>query len=269
MLRVSGLGRKQNLADPAAWRQAMDTAAKTITRTEIEDLVAATVVKIQAEADQGRSIGYGWSGGKDSQALRYVMEQAIGRPRCVLGMSSGLEWPAMLTWLTDHMPQACDVIALPLDLPWLAKNPKMLFPQGANGPKWFTLVQHKAQREFYRAHQLDLLALGRRRVDGNFCGRKGRDRYTNTQGITRWSPIADWTHEQVFALIAHMDLPLPPCYDWPRGFQVGTGAWPARQWTRDVDHGFEECWQIDPSVVRRASVVLPAALQWLGKRGLV
>lgn len=264
---MTSLGRKQNLSDAATWDQAITHAVRTVTRTRVEDLVATAVDLIRAEANAGHRIGYGWSGGKDSQGLRYVMEQAIGNPPCVLGMTSGLEWPAMLTWLTDHMPAACEVIALPLDLPWLARNPVMLFPQGVHGPRWFTLVQHKAQLQFYRHNDLDLLALGRRRKDGNFIGPPGTDRYTNRAGVTRWSPIADWTHEELFALIHHMNLPMPPCYSWPRGYQVGTGAWPARQWTRDHDHGWEECWQIDPSVVRTAATILSEAADWLARTG--
>ncbi|MCZ7478811.1 hypothetical protein [Micromonospora sp. WMMC273] len=260
------LGRKQALADNQVWTDAMHRAAELVTDTELDDLIGRAVEGIRAEQAAGRVIGYGWSGGKDSQALRYVMD-AAGVSDCVLGITAGLEWPAMLRWLTDHMPPACDVIAAPLDLHWLAAHPHMLFPQGADGSKWFGLVQHKAQRDFYVRRQLDLLALGRRRKDGNYIGPKGADRYTNRAGITRWSPIADWTHEQMFALLVRREVPLPPCYGWPRGWQIGTGAWPARQWTTSPDHGWSECWQIDPDVVRHAATVLPQAADWLTRTG--
>lgn len=112
-----------------------------------------------------------------------------------------------------------------------------------------------------------MLLLGRRRIDGNFCGPRGDNLYTNQRNITRYSPLADWPHEAVFALIKRHNIPLPPCYGWPRGYQVGTGSWPARQWTRSVDHGFEEVWSIDPQVVRDAAQVLPQAAQWLTRTG--
>lgn len=260
------LGRKQGISDQRRWREAAARAAETVPAPRLDELVERTVDRILAETNAGRHVAYAWSGGKDSQVLRYVMERA-GVHRCVIGMTSGLEWPAMLAWITEHMPPGCDVIAVDLDLPWLAKHPEMLFPQGRYGPAWFRLVQHRAQRQFVRAHGVELLALGRRRADGNYTGPAGADRYTDRHGVTRFSPLADWTHEEVFALIARERLPLPPCYDWPRGFQVGTGPWPARQWTRDWDHGFEECWQIDPDVIRQAARELPPAAEWMSRTG--
>jgi hypothetical protein len=143
----------------------------------------------------------------------------------------------------------------------------MLFPQGADGSRWFSIVQHRAQREYFRDRGLDVLMLGRRHADGNYIGPAGADRYTNARGVTLWSPLAAWTHEHALALIARENLPLPPCYGWPRGYQVGTGAWPARQWTSSLDEGFTECWQIDPDVIRGAAAHLPAAAQWLDRSG--
>lgn len=263
---MSALGRKQDIADNAAWRQAIAGARQAVSDSELDQLIGRTVTAVHDEIHAGRRIAYGWSGGKDSQALRWIMEQA-GISECVLAMSAGLEWPAMLQWLTDHMPASCEVIAEPLDLHWLAGRPHMLFPQGAYGSRWFALIQHRAQRAYFLRERLDLLALGRRRKDGNYTGKDGADRYTSAQGITRWSPLADWTHEQTFALIDREKLPLPPCYSWPRGYQVGTGPWPARQWTTSADHGFEECWQIDPDVIRHAATILPQAAEWMNRTG--
>lgn len=263
---MAALGRKQAIPDADAWRQAAVAARDSITDTELDELIDKTVTAVRAELKAGHRVAYGWSGGKDSQALRWIMEQA-GAHECVLAMTAGLEWPAMLRWLSDQMPHGCEVRTVPLDLQWLARNPRMLFPQGGDGPRWFTLVQHKVQAAYFRDQQLDLLALGRRRKDGNYTGPPGADRYTNKAGITRWSPLADWTHEQVFALIDRENIPLPPCYDWPRGFQVGTGPWPARQWTTSASHGFSECWEIDPTVVRQAAEIIPSARNWLLQTG--
>jgi 3'-phosphoadenosine 5'-phosphosulfate sulfotransferase (PAPS reductase)/FAD synthetase len=258
---VTKLGRKQNIADQHAWQLALQQARQHVPDSELDALISRTVDEIRGEAKRCR-VAFAWSGGKDSQALAWLMNQA-GIDSCVLGMSIGLEWPAMLAWLTDNMPLACEVIALPLDLTWLRKHPHLLFPQGKDGPQWFSLVQHKAQDRYVTQESVDVLALGRRRADGNYTGPKGEDRYTSARGITRWSPIAAWTHEQVFALISREKLAMPPCYGWPRGFQVGTGPWPARQWTTSADHGFEECWQIDADVIRRAAAVLPQAADWM------
>lgn len=259
------LGRKQAIGDQGIWQTAIEQAVTDWPWRRLEPMFDRTVRYVQESTHQ-RKVAYAWSGGKDSVALRAVME-AAGIEDCVLGMTTGLEWPAMLAWLTDHMPPACDVIAQPLDLGWLVDHPQMLFPQGRHGPAWFKAVQHKSQAQYVKRHGIDLLALGRRRKDGNYVGPPGEDRYTDRHGITRWSPLAGWTHEHVFALIGHQGLALPPCYDWPRGYQVGTGPWPARQWTRDLDHGWAECWEIDPKVVITAAQRLTSASVWLEKTG--
>jgi len=264
---VAALGRKQTIADPTPWREAIAQARTLVPDHELDRLISQTLDAIAAERAAGARIGYAWSGGKDSQVMRWLMEQA-GIKDAVLGMTVGLEWPAMLRWLTDHLPAGCDVHAEPLDLAWLAAHPAMLFPQGANGTRWFALVQHRAQRRYSRSNGLDLLALGRRRKDGNYVGAAGADRYTDSHGVTRWSPIAGWSHEQVFALLGREAIPLPPCYDWPRGYQVGTGPWPARQWTTSHDHGFAECWAIDAAHIRAVAADFAPAAAWMDRAGV-
>jgi len=261
---MSPLQRKQNLADPAIWTAARARARSLWPDTELDKLINTTLADIHATTT-GRRAAYAWSGGKDSVALAWLAEQA-GITDSVLGISN-LEFPEFLTWVTDHMPAGLTVLNLGLDLAWLRAHPAMLFPHGAHGPRWFTLINHKAQHNYYRHQSLDVLLLGRRRLDGNYTGPTGSICYTNTHGITRYSPLAHWTHEAVFALIEREHLPMAPCYDWPRGYQVGTGAWPARQWTTDTDHGFTEVWQIDPDIIRTAASELPAAADWLTRTG--
>ncbi|MGW7505901.1 phosphoadenosine phosphosulfate reductase domain-containing protein [Streptomyces albidoflavus] len=259
-----GLSRKQALSDSTTWLAARKTARQTWPDEALDLLIDRTVTAIRATT-AGRRAAYAWSGGKDSIALDWLCRQA-GIEECVLGISN-LEFPAFLTWVTDNMPPGLTVINTGLSLAWLADRPHMLFPQGVNGSKWFPLINHKAQASYFTQHNLDVLLLGRRHADGNYTGPKGTNLYTNAKGITRYSPISHWSHEAVFALIDREQLPMPPCYDWPRGYQVGTGAWPARQWTRDHDHGFEEVWQIDPDVVRHAAPELPPAADWLARTG--
>ena len=82
------LGRKQAISDPATWQAAIDAARAAVPANELDALVDRTVASIQAEMKAGRRVAYGWSGGKDSQVLRWVMELA-GAPECVLAMTSG------------------------------------------------------------------------------------------------------------------------------------------------------------------------------------
>lgn len=247
------LPRKQSNPDQASWWQALDRIRDAIPKADIDRLVEATAEQVRHTIDRhgwGR-VAYGWSGGKDSQALRYVTELA-GVTECVLVISQ-LEVPEFLAWSTDHMPDGLEVITTSQDLDWLAAHQSThLFPEGRHGADWFRRVQHTGQREYQKRHGWDALLLGRRAGDGNFT--RGADEHgqhiTVSRGGVRYLPIFDWTHEQTFAAISwYEDLDLAPCYSWPRGFQVGTGPWPARQWTGGVDAGWDEIWQIDRQLV--------------------
>ncbi len=254
--------RKQQSAQED-WTGALASAYASPDRERAGALVEQAAARIRARLPLlGRRAAYGWSGGKDSQVLRVVAELA-GVTDCVLVISE-LEYPSFLAWATDHMPWGLTVEARPLDLPWLAQHPEMLFPQtAAMAGRWFSSVQHAGQRLYCRREQVDVLLLGRRRADGNFVGRNGADCYRDRDGFVRYSPLADWSHEDVLCVLGAHAIPLPPCYSWPRGFRVGTGAWAARQWCRDEMDGWAEVHAIDPSVVRHAASLLPGARAFL------
>ena len=256
------VGAKQG-GDNARWQYVWEHIKDIYPQERAAVLVEQAVGEVRRTVG-GSSAGYGWSGGKDSQALRLVMERA-GIGRCVLGMSYGLEYPAFLRWATDHMPAELDVIANEeLTLPWLAEHTDMLFPQdSATAAKWFKLIQHRAQDEFCRRYDLDMLVVGRRLADRNHVGDAKTGVYTNGRGITYYSPLRHWTHEDVLAVCAWYDLPLPPCYGWPNGWVVGTGCWPARQWTDSIANGWAEVYQIDPKIVVQAAQLIPSAREWM------
>lgn len=250
---LAPLGRKQ-ASDHAHWQAVARQIVHDYPRPLYLEILGTTLTQIRATiARHGwKRLAFGWSGGKDSVALEFVM-RAAGISECVLVISR-LEYRAFLEWVTDHMPRRLTVVQTGQDLRWLAAHPEMLFPKdAATAGKWFKLVQHTGQDRYYREERLDCLILGRRRADGNHVGPAGRDVYTNAAGITRWSPLAHWTHEQLLACIHYEGLPLPPTYDWPRGYQVGTGPWPARQFAASPDAAWDEVWQIDPSVVEDAA----------------
>jgi 3'-phosphoadenosine 5'-phosphosulfate sulfotransferase (PAPS reductase)/FAD synthetase len=251
--------RKQSLEheDFAAIR----SGARGISRAAVDAKVERAVGEVRAFC-RGKNAAFAWSGGKDSIALAAVCDLA-GVPDCVLGITD-LEYPAFLAWVTAHMPDRLEVINTGLDLDWLAANPGMLFPHNASvAAQWFARVQHTAQRQYYRRNQLDVILVGRRRADGNFVGRDGENWYS-ADGVLRYSPLADWSHAEVFAVIDRFGLAMPPFYDWPRGYRCGTHPWAARQWCRNVAHGWHEVHTIDPTIVRQAAERLPSAAEYLG-----
>ena len=139
----------------------------------------------------------------------------------------------------------------------------ILFPQDSKtAAQWFHIVQHRGQARYYKDHELDVLLLGRRRADGNYVG-KGENIYTNGQGVTRYSPLSEWSHEQVLAFIHYYNVALPPIYEWKNGYLCGTHPWAARQWTGSIENGWKEVYEIDRSVVKEAAEHIPSAKVFL------
>lgn len=256
------VGPKQG-GDNSRWQSVWENIRTLYPQEKAQALVEQTAAEVQ-ETVAGRAAGWGWSGGKDSQALAVVME-AAGVRRCVLGMTGGLEYPAFLRWATDHMPPDLDVIDNDaLTLGWLAEHQEMLFPQDSKtAARWFKLIQHRAQAIFFARYDLDLLILGRRLADRNHVGDARTGVYTNREGVTRYSPIRHWTHEDVLAVCSWYETPLPPCYGWPNGWVVGSGCWPARQWTGSTANGWAEIYSIDPFIVGEAAQCIDSARHFL------
>lgn len=254
------LGRKQHIKN-SEWLGVLKDIERICSRAEIDRLAANAVSEIR-ERCQGKQAAYSWSGGKDSLVLGDLCEQA-GVKQCFIVICD-LEYPAFLQWVTDHMPNELEVINTGQNLTWLAQHQDMLFPQdAATAAKWFHIVQHTGQARYYKEHHLDLILLGRRKADGNFVGRGGQHIYTNAQGVTRYSPLSDWTHEQILAYIHYHQLALPPFYGWKNGYYCGTHPWAARQWTGNIQNGWSEVYDIDKSIVEQAAGFIPSAKVFL------
>lgn len=255
------IGKKQT-SDNDSFVRAWQAIEELVSADEAAALVERTVARIRRET-AGKRVGYAWSGGKDSIALQYVCEQA-GIKDCVLGIARELEYPAFLAWVMGHGPAGLRIWDnASLTMEWLARHPDMLFPQkSTQAARWFSLIQHRAQAWFFRELGLDMILLGRRTQDGNHTGPGGV--YTDGKGVTRFSPIMDWKHEEVLAVIHYfMGGELPPIYDWENGFVVGTGVFAARQYCKSVRDGWEQVYRIDPSVVERAAEHIVSAREFL------
>ena len=234
------LGRKQD-GDSEAFAQAWKRIRFTVPRWWVDMLIERAAAKVHHwHRIYGGRMAYGWSGGKDSIALRAVMD-AAGVRECALVITR-LEYPAFLQWCTEWMPDGLTVVDRErLDLAWLLKHPDYLFPQDS---RWFEPNQRAGLREYIDTYAVRVLAVGRRRADGNNAGECRVDR----RGRAWVAPLWAWTHEDVLATCAYYGPPLPPQYGWPRGWAVGTGPWPARQWVRSREQGWAEVRAIDPEI---------------------
>lgn len=253
------LGRKQRIKN-SDWIEAFEKIEQIVSKEEIDQLVARTVKDIRKKT-KGKKAAYAWSGGKDSLVLGEVCRMA-GVNACVLVICN-LEYKAFIKWVEEHKPPELAIINTGQDMKWLAAHPHMLFPQDSKyASQWFQIVQHRGQAKYYKENDLDIMLLGRRRADGNYVG-KGDNIYTNRQGVTRYSPLSEWTHEQILAFIHYYNLEMPPIYEWENGYLCGTHPWPARQWTKDIQNAWKEIYRIDTSIVIEAADYFPSAKEFL------
>lgn len=253
------LGRKQRIKN-SEWLNAMENIESLVSKKDLESLVKKTVADIKRKT-KGKKAAFAWSAGKDSLVLGQICHMADINA-CVLVVCN-LEYPAFLKWVEANKPPELEIINTGQDLRWLSNHPHMLFPQDSKtAAQWFHIVQHRGQARYYKDHELDVLLLGRRRADGNYVG-KGENIYTNGQGVTRYSPLSEWSHEQVLAFIHYYNVALPPIYEWKNGYLCGTHPWAARQWTGSVENGWKEVYEIDRSVVKEAAEHIPSAKAFL------
>ncbi len=267
---LSGTGTPRQLVshhplserDESAWDAVMARSRTQWPDPELDALIERTVTDIKRTVGTKRA-AFAWTGATDSLVLAHVAGLA-GIHRCVLAITE-LEYPAFLRWVTDCMPDGLTVVSTGLDLRWLRDHPSMLFPDA--GTSWQTFVQHRAHEQFYQDRKLGMLLLGGRRAGGYAYGPGKELTWKARGGVVRYTPLVDWSREAMLALIQREKIPLPPCYGWPRGWQVGPGPWPARPGTTSPCHGYREVWSIDPDIIRSAAPQLPSAAQWLRVTG--
>jgi hypothetical protein len=252
--------------DELAWAAALARARTQWPDSKLDNLIERTVTDIRRTVGTKRA-AFAWTGAQDSLILAYVAGLA-GVHQCVLAITD-LEYPQFLRWVTDHMPDGLTVVPTGHDLPWLRQYPYMLFPHGTYARHWHTLVQQRSQQRYYHEHRLGmLLQAPRRLIDNKYSYGPSKElTWHDRSGVLRYTPLVDWSPQAMLALIQREQIPLPPCYGWPRGLQVGPGPWPARQETHSTYHGFDEVWAIDPDIIRSAAPQLPLAARWLDITG--
>jgi hypothetical protein len=252
MQKVLTPGRKQT-ASNEAFQRLWDNIEKVVSRDHIESLVADAVLTIRSKT-ANKKAGYAWSGGKDSIALQVVCELS-GIRSCVIGLSQALEYPHYLSWIHLNKPAGLVTWDANIGYQWLLQNPHMVFPEDSKHlATWYSLIQHAAQKDFYKNASLDIICLGRRHQDGNYTGSGGQNIYTDKSGVTRFSPIAHWKHEHVLAVCHYYkNRNLPPIYDDPQGWINGTGVWPVQTSSLGREHSWELLYQISPETLHIAA----------------
>lgn len=262
------LGRKQT-SSQRDWLAAWGRISASPDHERAARKISEAADRLRAELSGTSLPVVGWSAGKDSLGVELVARSAGIHNTMLVVASPDLEYPAFGEWVAEHSPEGLHIeVRSGLDFVWLADHPEMLFPQdGKTASKWFQLTQHAGQRAYLRRIGGTHLVMGRRTADGNYCGPvrpSGARSYTDRGGFERVCPIWDWSHEDLLNVIAANKVPLPPIYQWPDGFRVGTGPWPARQYTGTRENGWREVAGIDRSVVESAALAgIPGAARAL------
>lgn len=249
------LGRKKNIRSNAEWWAAWEGARELWPDERLQPLVDKTLEDMSTSLD-GMAWGYGWSGGKDAQVISWLCNQLQPGAPGVLSTHS-LHFPAMDEFHREFLPDGVSVVDTGQDLDWLAKHPERLFAGSAIHARTMRESNQHGQDVGFKAGKWDVLVTGRRTIDGNYTGPKGEHFYSNKRGITRYSPIHDWDHEAVLALIQRESILMAPCYGWPHGFFNGTEGWPFREGPDTIEGRLAEIHAIDSTILPRAAAYIP------------
>lgn len=257
------LGRKQTSKN-ADWLYAVDHIEELISRDEVEQFASDALSEIRT-ATSGKKAAYAYSGGKDSIVLADLCEKS--------GITTGffafcdLDYPAFVEWVRGNKPTGVQMMHTGYGLDWLYHHQNLIFAEGAVGQRWHQISQRGPFTRMFFENDLDLLLMGHRTIDGNFCGPDGYIR--KKSGEVRFSPLRNWPHEAVLGYIHYNALPMPPIYGWKDGYVQGTHAWPEREFcSDDITKGFREVYEIDPSIIIKVAQKLPSVRHFLEEVGV-
>ena len=253
--------KSKNHNSQEKWIEVYKNIEQYITKEEIDKKINNTVSKIK-KMIKNKNVAYAWSGGKDSLALQVVMEKA-GINKGLIGICEELEYPSFLRYIKENIPAGIEIINIPIKYEYLQKNTELIFPKKSlYASKWFQMIQHKAQDRYFKENKLDMLILGRRKQDGNYVGQENI--YTKKDGITRYSPLADWKHEDILATIHYYKMELPKIYFMHNGFNIGTHVVLAR--TGETEKCLEDIYQHEKEILLKLSKHIGIIEEYINER---
>lgn len=264
------LNRKQNITDNADWERAYDLSTELYSREDINDLMKITTAHIRRVTASYKHICNGWIAGKDSIVLQDILEKSGIRSTPIIWRGIN-EYPEMKKWIEENKP--CGIIEeiiTKFSLEFLEKHPQYLFCKGKTRTAWMA-EKWKRQSTDIPKHGFDLFITGRRLKDGNQCGGKANGYIQHKADYDVYNPLAEWNAEQLLAYIKYNNnIELSPFYSWPRGFLLGSvamGEWTERPIMKMTEKEvWDEIYEIDPSIVIKASSVLTSAKKYLLER---
>lgn len=179
----------------------------------------------------------GWSGGKDALAMQVICERA-GVSRYVMGtIGEKWEYPSFVRYCREHMPIYCTIRDAGITADYLNAHPSLVFPETSKDAyAWYKICNQSAYYSEATDKGYSHILLGHRTADGNVCAdRKGKI-----------YPIADFSHEDIFCILACNNIELPGIYFYKDGFRNGTHAWVMRYGGISA---MDELWEIDKDLL--------------------
>ena len=265
------LKRKQNITDNSDWERAYELSVQLYSHRDIKLLAIKTIDHIRRTAALYENVCSGWIAGKDSIVLQHILERSGIHFTPIIWRGIN-EYPEMKEWIDKNKPNGIlEEIISKFSLEFLEKHPQYLFCKGKTRTAWMA-EKWKRQRADISKHGFDLFVTGRRLKDGNQCGDKASGYIKHKDGYDVFSPLAEWTAEQLFAYIRYNNIELSPFYSWPRGYLIGSiamGEWTERAvMDKTEKEVWDEIYEIDPSIVLIASRTLTSAKKYLFERNM-
>lgn len=259
------LNKKQNIKDNSEWLKAFDECTKLYSREHIQSLEERTIKLIQSATKDYKNICSGWIAGKDSLVLDKVLQKSGIKYTPVMWRGIN-EYPDMVKWIAENKPDnLIEEVITKYSLDFLEEHPDYLFCQNGTRQKWMATKWQRYKKDIAK-HGFDLFVVARRLKDGNLCGSK-ENGYIVKKDYSTFSPLAEWTHEELLAYIKYENIELPPFYSYDRGFLIGSvamGEWTERPaMNLPVNEVWQELYDIDKSIVINASKKLSSAKAFL------
>ncbi|MDD3029781.1 MAG: hypothetical protein PHS57_05835 [Alphaproteobacteria bacterium] len=257
---------------PAAeWYEAYERSVEIVGKDNVERLIDKAVARIKEHAPSTHAT-FGWSGGKDSQALRVICDRAGIKDAIMSEYGVALEFPEIRKWRYDSMPDFTNVFNHDLQYDFLNKHPELLFPKDKKqAGRWYH-PQRAAWNKYVAAHKFDAIILGHRTQDGNYCGKPGDGGVYFNGDTKKVCPMYDYTHMEMLAIMKYGGFGFAPTYNWPfkDSFGLGVRGWPERPQNPgdSEDKPMDEVAQIDVQCLVNAAPHIKRIADYLDRKGI-